>query len=101
MIKEHIEKNKNLHIFNKAVDMFMEDKNVYFQYKDFDEAMAPEVNDETPDLYEYEGINYKIDDYWPDRPSIFSAPHSFDYSPIPQYEGMNYIPPPFREKYEI
>ena len=88
-------------MFNKAVDMFMEDKNVYFQYKDFDPAMEPEVNDQTPDLYEYDGVNYKIDDYWPDRPSILATPMSFDYSPIPKYKGMDYVPPPFREKYEI
>lgn len=75
--------------------------NIYLQYKDFDESMAPERNSESPDLYEYEGVEYKIDDYWPDRPAVYSDKLVLDYYAIPEYEGMNYIPPPFREKYEI
>lgn len=92
---------KQLQIFNRAVDMFMEDKNIYLQYKDFDEALEPERNRESPDLYEYEGVDYKIDDYWPDRDTIHPDKLNFEYYEIPNFDGMPYIPPPFREKYEI
>lgn len=87
-------------IFNRAVDMYMEDKNVYLAYKDYDEAIEPETNDETPNLY-MDGTDRKIDEYWPERPSLYSSVLFLEYSSIPKYEGMNYIPPPFREKYEI
>lgn len=70
------------------------------QYKGFDESMEPERNAESPDLY-YEGLDIKIDDYWPDRGDEAAQALYFQYHKIPEYQGMTYVPPPFREKYEI
>lgn len=91
---------RNQQIFNRAVDMFMEDKNIYLQYKGFDESMEPERTAESPDLY-YRGLDTKIDDYWPDRSEEAAQALYFQYHKIPEYQGMTYVPPPFREKYEI
>ena len=43
---------------------------------------------------------YRIDEYWPERPDNLSVAY-LSFLPIPEYEGMRYLPPPFRNRYEI
>jgi hypothetical protein len=87
-------------LLNKAVDMYMEDKNTLMNYKNFDDALLPEMNERWPE-FKLEGTDMRIDDYIPDRPSAYPDVLYLEYYPIPEYDHIPYIPPPFREKYEI
>ena len=96
--KQNLDKQRCL---DKAIDMYFQDKDVYLSYKGYDYALQVEPNSETPNLLINAELNIKIDDYWLERPSSYNTPLFLEYSPIPKINNMSYVPPPFREKYEI
>lgn len=93
--------------FNKAVDLYLEENNVLFDYKGYDESLKPnEPNARNPELYENYNINDKRkDEYNPpdEEAGYYYAPESnyVSFTDMPDKDGLKYVPPLFREKYEL
>ena len=82
-LKEINQKINSQRNFNKAVDMFMQDRNEFLSYKGFDFALQTGPNSETFKFSSRPEENSKIGDQISER--------LITYSPIPKYENMSYV----------
>ena len=84
--------------YNRALDMYLEEKNVLFSYQDYDESMQPDEPERDPQNYLNPDDPHRIDEYTANR--IFNS-HDMYFRKVPELDGMSYLPPPFRHKYEL
>ena len=84
--KIYNEKMKLSEVYNRAVDIFMEEENVFLTYQNFDESMKPDI----PENEDGEAIG----------PNRNYGAYLY-FNKLPEYQGSNYVPPPFRHKYEL
>ena len=72
--------------YNYAIDLLMEEENNILSYQDFDESMKTihrEIGENGEQNIDRKyGIN-------------------LNFNKLPEYQGTNYVPPPFRHKYEL
>jgi len=107
LIREQKEKHSEYENFYKACDLYLGENNVLFNYQSYDESMQPDEPDQlNVAVYENEDVEgMRCDEYNPPdkdeyNPYISIAKY-LNYSKLPDYEGLKYIPPLFREKYEL
>ena len=85
----------------------LKENNILFEYQGYDESMKPEeVLDKNLAIYMNNDADaLRHDEYFEPDPYRYSSYTETDinmiYSEIPDYEGMRYIPPLFREEFEI
>jgi hypothetical protein len=105
-IREQNEKSTKAESYNRACDLFFKEKGYFFDYQAYDESMIPH-EEEVPLAKHYSNNNIEHP-----RMDLYSTKEEFDfeykpsefymgYEEIPEYDGLKYIPPLFREKYEI
>ena len=79
---------------------YLEDHSSLFGYQDYDESMQPDDPEYDLDNYFNPNDKIRIDEYSADRPKDERLTY-LKYSQIPPIDGMHYMPPPFRHKFEI
>lgn len=105
-VKEQKEKSIKAESYNRACDLFFKEKGYFFDYQAYDESMSP--NEETIPLARH----YSSNNIEQTRMDMYATKEEFDfeykpsplnmiYHEIPDYDGLRYVPPLFREKYEI
>lgn len=107
VIREQKEKHTEYENFYKACDLYLNENNVLFDYQDYDETMkSEELEQQNPALFINQDINgVRWDEYNPaDKDDYYSftpVSHFSTFNILPNYEGFKYVPPLFREKYEL
>ena len=89
--------------------MYVEDNNLLFSYRGYDDDLITDQERERVEAYDREnkkimqGVKIYAEEFY-NYP--FSRSNVYDYQQllyqeVPRYENLNYVPAPFRERFEI
>ena len=91
--------------------MFIDDNNLMFSYRGYDERLYTDTQRERMEQYDKEKHDHDYfyhtkvySDEFSNHPYLRSEPSGYqqlEYHEVPKHEGLQYVPAPFREKFEI